>query len=76
MFANRLLVAAALVAGSTALTATARAAEVSANAEIAGLAMIDNPMADDSTVWAREAESRGRGKEAGDDRGRRRGRGR
>lgn len=76
MFANRLLVAAALVAGSTALTATARAAEASADAEIVGLALIDHPMADDSTVWAREAESRGRGNQPADDRGRRRGRGR
>jgi len=59
MFANHLFVVAALVAG-TALTTTARAAEFGADPEIAGLAMIEHPIADDSAVLERQPEARGR----------------
>jgi hypothetical protein len=82
MIANRFVAAAAIIVGFSALAGTASASTVEANFESQLAFDADNLVTQDSSLSGmqelnREAESRGRKNEAGEDqRGRRRGRGR
>ncbi|MCW5734971.1 MAG: hypothetical protein KIS73_12640 [Enhydrobacter sp.] len=82
MIANRFVAAAAIIVGISALAGTASASTVEASFESHLAFDTDNLVTQDSSLSGmqelnREAESRGRKNEAGEDqRGRRRGRGR